>query len=67
MLMAMFMRVNGLTIKLTEKELIHMPTVLITMVIGSTINNMVSEWNRGLMEPSTRVTTSTARRRAKEN
>ena len=57
MLMAMFMRVNGLTIKLTEKELIHMLMVLITMVIGSTINNMDLVWSPGLMVLSMKVIT----------
>ncbi len=56
MLTATSTKASGSTTKLTAKVLTHMPTELTTMVIGSMINNMVSEWNRGLMVPSTRET-----------
>ena len=50
-----------------EKVRTHTPMVLIITVIGSMINNMDSEWNHGLTVPNTKVTTSTARKKAKEN
>ena len=57
MLMAMFMKASGLTTKLTAKALTLTQTALTIMAIGSMISNMVTEWNRGLTVPSTKVTT----------
>ena len=65
--MVIFMRVSGSTIKLMVKVLIPTLTEPTIMVIGSTINNMVSEWSLGLMVLNTKVTTSTGRKKAKEN
>lgn len=67
MLTVIFTRVNGSTTKLMVKVLILTQTEPTIMVIGSTINNMVSEWSLGLMVLNTKVTTSTGRKRAKEN
>jgi hypothetical protein len=49
MLMGTFMKVNGLMIKLMEKELILMQMVLIIMEIGSMISNTDLAWNHGQM------------------
>ena len=62
-----FTRANGSMIKLMEKVLIPMPMELTIMVIGSTINNMVSEWNLGLTVLNTKVTISMVKKREKEN
>ena len=65
--MAISTKGSGSTTKLMERVLTLTPTVLTIMVIGSTINSMDSAWSPGLMVLSTRVTTSTVRRKAKEN
>ena len=62
-----FTRANGSMIKLMEKVLIPMPMELTIMVIGSTINNMVLEWNLGLTVLNTKVTISMVKKREKEN
>ena len=51
MLTETFMKASGSMTKLMVKVLIHMPTEPTIMEIGSMINNMVSEWNPGLMVP----------------
>ena len=63
--MAMSTKASGLMTRLMEKELILMPMGLTTMETGSTINNMATAWNRGQMVPSTKATTSMARRKEK--
>jgi hypothetical protein len=67
MLTEIFTRASGLMTKLMGKELIRMPTELTIMEIGSTINNMVSEWSPGLMVLSTKEIISMERKRVKEN
>ena len=58
-----FMKVNGLMIKLMEKELILMQMVPIIMVIGQMISNMDSVWNHGQTEPSMKETIQTVRKK----
>ena len=48
----MFTRANGLMTRRMAKELTHMLTVRIIMVIGSMISSTDGAWNRGLMVPS---------------
>lgn len=67
MLTEIFTRASGSMTKLMEKVLIRMPTELTIMEIGSTINNMVSEWSPGLMVLSTKEIISMERKRVKEN
>lgn len=67
MLTETFMKVSGSMTKLMVKVLIPMPTEPTIMEIGSTINNMVSEWNPGLMVLNMRETISMERKREKEN
>lgn len=67
MLTEIFMKVSGSMTKLMVKVLIPMLTEPTTMEIGSTINNMVSEWNLGLMVLNMRETISMERKREKEN
>ena len=58
-----FMKVNGLMIKLMEKELILMQMVPIIMVIGQMISNMDSVWNHGQTEQSMKETIQTVRKK----
>ncbi len=58
-----FMKVNGLMIKLMEKELILMQMVPIIMVIGQMISNMDSAWNHGQTELSMKETIQTVRKK----
>ena len=67
MLTETFMKASGSMTKLMVKVLIPMPTEPTIMEIGSTINNMVSEWNPGLMVLNMRETISMERKREKEN
>ena len=60
-------RASGSMTKLMGKVLIRMPTEPTIMEIGSTINNMVSEWSPGLMVLSTKEIISMERKRVKEN
>lgn len=62
-----FMKVNGLMIKLMEKELILMQMVPIIMVIGQMISNMDSVWNHGQTEQSMKETIQTVRKKEKES
>lgn len=62
MLMVISTRDNGLTIKLTEKEHILMPTELITQAIGSKTNKKELAWNHGPMELNTLVNTKMVKR-----
>jgi hypothetical protein len=55
--METFTKVSGKTIKLTGKEFTNTPMELNMRVIGSKINNMVTEKKFGLMEPATKVIT----------
>ena len=67
MLTETFMKASGSMTKLMVKVLIPMQTEPTIMEIGSTINNMVSEWNPGLMVLNMRETISMERKREKEN
>ena len=67
MLTEIFTRASGSMTKLMVKVLIRMPTEPTIMEIGSTINNMVSEWSPGLMVLSTKEIISMERKRVKEN
>lgn len=67
MLTETFMKVSGSMTKLMVKVLILMQTEPTITEIGSTINNMVSEWNLGLMVLNMRETISMERKREKEN
>ena len=67
MLTEIFMKASGSMTKLMVKVLIPMPTEPTIMEIGSMINNMVSEWNPGLMVLNMRETISMERKREKEN
>jgi len=67
MLTEIFTRASGSMTKLMGKVLIRMPTEPTIMEIGSTINNMVSEWSPGLMVLSTKEIISMERKRVKEN
>lgn len=67
MLMVTFMKANGSKTKLMETEPTLTLTVPITTEIGSTINSTVTEWSHGQMVLSMRATTSTVKRKAKEN
>ena len=62
-----FMKVNGLMIKLMEKELILMQMVPIIMVIGQMISNMDSVWNHGQTELSMKETIQTVRKKERES
>ena len=62
MLMGMYTRVNGLTIKLTGKELTRTLTVLTIMESGLMINSTAGAWNHGLMEPNMKDSIETARK-----
>ena len=59
------MKVNGSMIRLMEKVHIHTQMALIIMVIGSTISNMVSEWNLGQMAQSTKENTLMEKKKVK--
>lgn len=67
MLMAMFMKENGSMIKRKVKVLILMRMGLFMMVNGLMINNMVMVLKNGLMEPATKVTTPTVRKKVLVN
>ena len=67
MLTEIYTRASGSMTKLMVKVLIRMPTEPTIMEIGSTINNMVSEWSPGLMVLSTKEIISMERKRVKEN
>lgn len=67
MQMEMFMKDNGSMTKLMEKEHILMLMVHSITEIGSTINNMDSVWNLGLMVQNTKAITSMERKKAKAN
>lgn len=58
MLKVMFMRESGLKIKLMGMVFTLTLTAVGTKDSGSRINNMVLVLNSGLMEPSTKVSTS---------
>ena len=64
MLMAMFTKGSGLTIRLKVSAVILMLTEHITKGSGLTINSMATVLNRGLMERDMMAPTSRARRRA---
>jgi len=58
MLMAMFTKASGTTIKLMEKASIKTSRELVTKVLGKQINKTVTELRRGLRDPSTKETTN---------
>ena len=57
----------GYKIKLMEGVHILMQMVLITMENGLKINNMVMEWNAGLMELNMKETIKMGKKKIKEN
>lgn len=52
MLMEIFIKVNGLMIRLVDREHIHIKMVPNMLVSGKTINKMVMVSNSGLMDKS---------------
>ena len=64
MLMVMFMKANGIMIKPKEEELMNIPMVPFTLVIGKKTDKMAMELKHGQITPNMKEITSLAKNTA---